>query len=75
MATTKATKKALTTKEELALMKKVKSDVLYRNHKGEYFTSENLAGLSITAEEKKKGEKVTKLERQVLEGKTPEATE
>ncbi len=64
--------KGLSTAEELELMDKLKVDVLYKNHKGEYFGSDNLAGLSITAEEKKAGKKVTTLTREVLSGKTTE---
>lgn len=70
MATKKNTAKGLSKAEELELMDKLKTDVLFKNHKGEYFVSANLAGLSITAEEKKAGKKVAKLERHVLEGKT-----
>jgi hypothetical protein len=67
------TRKELDSKEQLGLMDKFKTDVLFKNHKNEYFTSENLANLSLTAEEKKAGKKVTKITREVLEGKTAQA--
>ncbi|MBS2100706.1 hypothetical protein [Carboxylicivirga linearis] len=67
-------RKALTEKEQLELMDKFKVDTLFKNPKNEYFTSKNLANLSITAEEKKAGKKLAKITREALEGKTPEET-
>ena len=65
--------KGLSTKAELELMDKLKVDVLYKNHKGEYFVSANLAALSIDTEAKKAGKKVGKVERHVVEGQADES--
>ncbi len=59
-------KKDLTSAQRLELMDKLKVDVLYKNHKNEYFVSPNLANLSITTEEKKEGKKFSTINRDSL---------
>lgn len=71
MAEAKNTQKAkgLSQTDELELMDKLKTDVLFKNHKGEYFTSKNLSELSISAAEKKAGRKVATINRDTLKAK------
>ncbi|GAF05594.1 hypothetical protein [Saccharicrinis fermentans] len=56
--------------KNLELLDRFKTDVLYKNPKGEYFTSENLAKLSLSSEEKKAKKGLTKIERSEIDKTT-----